>query len=101
MSSFDEYAGSYEYVDLERDDGILLMKLHTGGGPLRWNLQVQVELAQAFADVGADRANRLVILTGTGDEFSGPRLDPEQPSSSTARSSRRRDCTPSTGTAGS
>src|SRR5262249_6847008 len=37
----------------------------------------QAELAQAFADVGADRENRVIILTGTGDEFSGPRLDPE------------------------
>ena len=34
---------------------------------------------RAFTEVGADRENRIVILTGTGNEFSGPRLDPDAP----------------------
>lgn len=67
----------YRFVKLERRDGILQMTLHTDGGPLRWNLDAQAELAAAFADVGGDRANRVIILTGTGDEFNGPRLDPD------------------------
>jgi enoyl-CoA hydratase/carnithine racemase len=29
-------------------------------------------------DIGADRENRVVILTGTGEEFSGPYQDPNQ-----------------------
>jgi enoyl-CoA hydratase/carnithine racemase len=53
------------------------MTLHTDGGPFQWNLDAQVELAAAFGEVGADRANRVIILTGTGDEFTGPRLDPD------------------------
>jgi enoyl-CoA hydratase/carnithine racemase len=67
---------TYRFVRLERRDGILQMTLHTDGGPLRWGLEPQAELAAAFAEVGADRENRVVILTGTGGEFSGPRLDP-------------------------
>ena len=77
MSKFDQYCGSYRYMKLERRHGILQMTLHTDGGPLQWNMEAQAEFAQAFAEVGADPENRLVILTGTGDEFSGPRLDPD------------------------
>ncbi|MCW5603112.1 MAG: enoyl-CoA hydratase/isomerase family protein [Burkholderiales bacterium] len=69
----------YRFVKLERRDGILQMTLHTDGGPFQWNLDAQVELATAFSEVGADRDNRIIIITGTGNEFSGPRLDPEAP----------------------
>jgi enoyl-CoA hydratase/carnithine racemase len=77
MSKFDEYSRSYRFIKMERRSGILQMTLHTDGGPLQWNLDAQVEFVRAFGDVGADRENRIVILTGTGDEFSGPRLDPD------------------------
>ena len=30
------------------------------------------EFPQAFADVGSDPENRVVIITGSGDSFSGP-----------------------------
>ena len=76
MSKFDDYSRTYRFIKMERRSGILQMALHTDGGPLRWNLDAQVEFARAFGDVGADRENRVVILTGSGNEFSGPRLDP-------------------------
>ena len=76
MPKFDDYARSYQFIKLERRDGILQMTLHTDGGPLRWGMEAQAECVRAFIDVGADRENRLIILTGTGHEFSGPRLDP-------------------------
>ena len=79
MADFDSYAHNYRFMKLTREDGILHAALHTDGGPLRWGLDAQAECAQAFADIGADRENRLVILSGTGDEFSGPRLDPNAP----------------------
>ena len=79
MSKLDDYEKKYRFIKFERREGILQMTLHTDGGPLRWGLEAQAECAQAFADVGADRENRLVILTGTGDEFNGPRLDPDAP----------------------
>jgi enoyl-CoA hydratase/carnithine racemase len=66
----------YKFVKLERRNGILQMTLHTDGGPLQWGLEPQAELATAFREVGADTENRVIIVTGTGEEFSGPRLDP-------------------------
>jgi enoyl-CoA hydratase/carnithine racemase len=79
MSKFDDYCRNYRFIKMERRGGILQMTLHTDDGPLQWNLDAQVEFVRAFTDVGADRENRIVILTGTGDEFSGPRLDPDTP----------------------
>jgi enoyl-CoA hydratase/carnithine racemase len=79
MAKFDDYSRSYRFIKMERRGGILQMTLHTDGGPLQWNLDAQVEFVSAFTDVGADRDNRIVILTGSGNEFSGPRLDPETP----------------------
>src|SRR5436190_14623222 len=66
------YADKYRFTRLERTDGILRLALHTEGGPFQWTLEAQRELVSVFTDVGADRANRLIILTGSGDEFSGP-----------------------------
>ena len=79
MSKFDDYSRSYRFIKMERRGGILQMTLHTDGGPLQWNLDAQVEFVRAFTDVGTDRENRIVILTGSGNEFSGPRLDPDTP----------------------
>lgn len=76
MPKLDDYSRSYRFIQCVRRDGILQMTLHTDGGPLRWGMEVQAEFVRAFSDVGADPENRLIILTGTGNEFSGPRLDP-------------------------
>ncbi len=73
MSLFDEYRTKYRTVRMERTDGVLQMTLHTDGKALRWGLVPHEELPSAFYDVGRDRDNRVVILTGTGDEFSGPK----------------------------
>src|SRR5438876_5132202 len=76
MSILEDYANKYQFVRFERRDGILQMSLHTDGGSLRWGFGPHGELPEAFHDVGADRDNRVVILTGTGAEFSGPRATP-------------------------
>jgi enoyl-CoA hydratase/carnithine racemase len=62
---------------MERRDGVLQMTLHTDGAALRWGLIPHEELPAAFHDVARDRDTRVVILTGTGDEFSGPRPTPD------------------------
>jgi enoyl-CoA hydratase/carnithine racemase len=76
MSRLEDYATKYQTVRMERRHGILQMTLHTEGGPLRWGFLPHRELPEAFYDVGADRDNRVVIITGTGAEFSGPRATP-------------------------
>lgn len=68
------YAERFSSVRFRREDGILEMTLHTGGGPLRWGKIPHAELAEAFLCVAQDRGNQVVVLTGTGDEFSGPRV---------------------------
>src|SRR5205809_2136202 len=76
MSSFEEYANKYKSARMERRDGILQVTLHTEGQSLRWGFLPHGELPEAFHDIGSDRENRVVILTGTGAEFSGPRATP-------------------------
>ncbi len=76
MSRFEDYAAKYSCIAMRRENGILEMRFHTDGGSLRWGLVPHGELPDAFADVGHDRENRVVILTGTGDEYSGVRSTP-------------------------
>jgi enoyl-CoA hydratase/carnithine racemase len=76
MGRFDDYAGKYSSIHMRRENGILEMRFHTNDGPLRWGLVPHGELPDAFADVARDRDNRVVILTGTGDEWSGVRATP-------------------------
>jgi enoyl-CoA hydratase/carnithine racemase len=68
-ASFDQYSQSYAHARIERVDGICLVQLHTDGGPLVWGDGPHTELGYVFEDVGRDPDNRVVILTGTGDEF--------------------------------
>jgi enoyl-CoA hydratase/carnithine racemase len=69
MTQLADYANRYVNVALRREEGVLEMRLHTAGGPLIWSESAHRELGDAFAEVGADRENRVVILTGTGDAF--------------------------------
>ena len=54
---------------MKREDGVLEVALHSGGGPLVFNGYVHEALVRAFRDIGDDPENHVVILTGTGDEF--------------------------------
>jgi hypothetical protein len=45
------------------------MTFHTGGGGFVWSVCAREELGFCFSDVGADRENKVVIVTGTGDNF--------------------------------
>jgi enoyl-CoA hydratase/carnithine racemase len=67
-----EYQTRFDHAILERRDGILEVRLHSDGGPLQWGLGPHRELPDLFAAIAGDYANRVVILTGTGDAFSGP-----------------------------
>ena len=89
MSKFEDYAKKYQTIRMERRNGILQMTLHTDGGSLRWGFLPHGELPEAFYDVGADRENRVVIITGTGAEFSGPRATPGTSSFPSRPSSER------------
>ena len=63
-----DYKDRYRNIALERDDsGILLVRLHTGGGHFVWSEESHEELGYCFADIAGDRGNRVVVMTGTGD----------------------------------
>ncbi len=66
-----DYFSRYENIAFRREDGILEMRLHTRGGPALWGFWggLHRDLGLAFRDVAEDTANRVVILTGTGDSF--------------------------------
>ena len=91
MSVFDEYANKYKTARMDRRNGVLQVTLHTDGQSLRWGFLPHGELPEVFHDIGTDRENRVVILTGTGDEFSGPRATPGTSSFPTRPSIERID----------
>ncbi|EEA02640.1 Enoyl-CoA hydratase/isomerase [Burkholderia sp. H160] len=65
-----DYFERYPTIAFERDEhGILVMRLHSDGGPVAYRAQHHADWCNAFYDVGRDRDNRVVILTGTGDAF--------------------------------
>ncbi|MBI3919126.1 MAG: enoyl-CoA hydratase/isomerase family protein [Betaproteobacteria bacterium] len=82
MSNFADYKDAFETVKLERTaNGILQVTLHTNGGPWVWDARARPdgragvshqELADAASAIARDLENRVVIITGTGNEFSGP-----------------------------
>ncbi len=75
-TKLDDYCERYETISFRRQDGILEVTLGTDGGPLKWGRRAHAELEEAFLNIGRDRENQVVILTGTGAEFSGPVPEP-------------------------
>lgn len=72
MSRFEDYKHRFQTVAFRREDGILEMRLHRDGGEASWAADeggMNGELGEAFLDVSRDPDNRVVILTGTGNNF--------------------------------
>ncbi len=70
MTRLDEYAPRYTRAQLRREGGVLEIKLHDGNGSsLVWDEPAHRELPDLFHDVGRDRDNHVVILTGAGESF--------------------------------
>jgi enoyl-CoA hydratase/carnithine racemase len=69
VTTFDQYHDRYDDITFTRQDGILLMQFGTDGGPLTWTERSHREIPDAFHDVATDRDNRVVIMTGSGDDF--------------------------------
>jgi enoyl-CoA hydratase/carnithine racemase len=75
-TKFEDYAHKYQTILMRREEGILELTLHTEGRSLRWGRLPHAELEEAFHHIARDRENQIVIMTGIGDEFSGPVPDP-------------------------
>src|ERR1700756_254023 len=64
------YSSDYRSVKMTRDpEGVLVVQFHTKGGPLTFTAQDHTEFVDAFYLIAQDRANKIVILTGTDGEF--------------------------------
>lgn len=65
-----DYFTKYENLDITRDeDGVLLVRFHTDGGPLTFTGQTHEDLPAALEEISLDADNKAMVLTGTGDAF--------------------------------
>ena len=71
MAHFEEYADKYKTIRMERSEGILQITFHTDGGSLVWggDPSPHMEFGYAFADIASDPENRVIIMTGAGDDY--------------------------------
>ncbi|GGE16298.1 crotonase [Aureimonas endophytica] len=77
MARFDAYRHAFPNARLDRkDNGVLEVALHTEGGKLVFNGHTHEQFVDLFHEIGEDRDNRVVILTGTGDAFMD-RIEPD------------------------
>lgn len=65
-----DYFNAYRSLKLTRDAaGVLVAAFHTRGGPLTFTAGDHTEFVEAFYRIAQDRANQIVIFTGTGGQF--------------------------------
>ncbi len=77
MSKFESYHNAFPNARLTRKaNGVLEVALHTDGGKLVFNGHTHEQFVELFHQIGEDRDNRVVILTGSGDAFMDS-IDPE------------------------
>ena len=76
MARLEEYSDKYENIRMQRRDGILELTFHSEGDSLQWGLIPNREFGLAFADIGSDRENKVVIMTGVGENFCAERGGP-------------------------
>lgn len=70
MIKLADYQNKYRFYRLERSaEGVLTVTFHTDGGPLVWGIEPLEQLGFLWADIAADRGNKVVIVTGSGDGF--------------------------------
>ncbi|MFC1982941.1 enoyl-CoA hydratase/isomerase family protein [Chloroflexota bacterium] len=68
MPKLDEYKKKFEkYLTMERKNGILLVRMHTDGKAVSWSPWMHRQLLDAWAMIGGDLDNQVMILTATGD----------------------------------
>src|SRR5262249_51825367 len=65
-----DYFRAYSSLKMSRDaQGVLLVELHSNGGPLTFTARDHTDFVDAFYRIGQDRANKVVIFAGTGGHF--------------------------------
>ena len=68
MADFNTYKDAFPHAKLGRSpEGVIEVVLHANGSTMIFNGYTHEEFVDLFHAVGCDSANRVVILTGTGD----------------------------------
>lgn len=63
-----DYFDDYQHLNLTRDDkGVLVVEMHTDGGPIQYDARDHTDFVEAFYRIGRDVDNKIVILTGNTD----------------------------------
>lgn len=64
------YGSRYENLAFTRgDDGVLVLRFHTNGGPLTFTGQTHQDFTLALEEISLDHENKAMVITGTGDVF--------------------------------
>jgi enoyl-CoA hydratase/carnithine racemase len=63
------YFDKYENLAFTRDDGVLVLRFHTNGGPITFTGQTHHDLPAALEELSLDDNNKALVITGTGDSF--------------------------------
>jgi enoyl-CoA hydratase/carnithine racemase len=70
VNRFESYRDCFPNARLTRSpSGVLEVALHTNGGVLAFNGHTHEQFVDLFHEIGSDRDNRVVILTGSGNAF--------------------------------
>lgn len=70
QTRFSEYQKRYANYRFElTDDGILFVQCHTDNDSLVWSSQAHDDMSDAFADIAGDREIKVLIHTGTGENY--------------------------------
>lgn len=65
-----EYFSQYKNFALSRSEsGVLTLRFHTDGGPHTFDGTTHHDLPRLLEDIAFDSANRVLVITGTGDSF--------------------------------
>ncbi len=61
---YEEYKEMFKehFIMEKRDDGVLLVRMHTNGGPQLWSMELHRAIGQMWRTVGSDSEIELVIF---------------------------------------
>jgi len=64
------YFTAFKNLEFTRPpSGVLTVRFHTDGGPATFTGQMHSDFPRALYEIGDDRDNRVLVLTGTGERF--------------------------------
>jgi enoyl-CoA hydratase/carnithine racemase len=69
MSQLADYKDRYPEFAIERDDGVLHLRFHSAGKAFCWSAGAHRLLGDVLQDIDADSENRVLLLSGTGEDF--------------------------------